>query len=162
MEYGMFDGMDGFDALAGAVQAVVPLGIGTGITFATAEAIDFLVKNPSVRKWRWAAAGGLGFAAGLVMWKLRSPEEGALTLGSAILTALVGFGVTKLNEKRATMAGLRGLRAYQLTPAQPLLAGNPMAAYQLNPAEPLFAGFPGAPSGETVQMQAVNPGVFGY
>lgn len=149
----ILDGLDGFDALAGAAQTVLPVVIGGGVAFGVAEAIDFLVKNPTVKKWRWGL-GALGSTLiGLGVWKWRSPEEGALVIGSGVVATGVGFGLEKLNAYKATK-GIAGLGRYLVQPAQPLLAGR----YVVEPGQPLLAGMDAS---ETVGLGNINPGYFG-
>jgi len=171
MDFGMdgFEGLGGFDALdalAGAAQAVLPIAVGTGVCFGLTEAVTFLVSNATVLKWRWA----LGFAGslllGLAMWKWRSAEDGALTIGSGLLTAAVGFGNEKLLVYKAKKAGVtpagfygNGLGEFVVGTPEPLLAGG-FGRYVVEPAVPLDAGMMDAD--ETISLGAyVNPGVFG-
>lgn len=169
MDFGM-DGLDGFDALdaiAGAAQAILPVAVGTGVCFGVTEAVTFLVPNATVQKWRWA----LGFAGslllGIALWKLRSAEDGALAIGSGLLTAAVCYGNEKLLAYRASkaskavggMRGYRGLGEYVVETPQPLLAGG-FGRYVVEPAQPLDAGTMDA--SETVSLGGyINPGVFG-
>ncbi len=153
-------GMGALDAIAGASQAVLPVGIGMGVTYGLAQAVDFLVKNTTVKKWKWA----IGFAGagliGLGLWKWRSPVDGALTIGSGFLTAGMGFGTEKLNVYKAKK-GLLGFGRYVMSPGQPLLDG--LGRYVVAPTTPLLAGMD---RGETIGFQGlgdpnyVNPGYF--
>ena len=159
--YGAMDGFDALDAIAGAAQAVLPLAVGTGVCFGVAEAVTFLVKSATVQKWRWAIGFAGSLLLGLAMWKWRSAEDGALTIGSGLFTAAVGFGNEKLLAYKASkaMAGYRGLGEFVVSTPQPLLAGG-FGRYVVEPAQPLYADPMDA--SETISLGAyVNPGVFG-
>lgn len=165
MDFGMdgFGGMDGFDALdaiAGAAQAILPIAVGTGVCFGVTEAVTFLVSNATVLKWRWAIGFAGSLLLGLAMWKWRSAEDGALTIGSGLLTAATGFGNEKLLAYKMTksMAGYRGLGEYVVSNPEPLLAGG-FGRYVVEPAQPLHAG---QLDNDVVSLGAyINPGVFG-
>lgn len=144
--YGDLYGLGGFnalDALADAGKALLPVGVGAATCFGTAEAIDFLVKNEEVKKYKWLIGFGTSLVVGLGMWKFRNDVEGGVTIGSGGLTALVGFGLEKLNEYKLTLAAApaAGLGRYTLRPATAVPAGV-FGAYKMNKAQPLFAGNP--------------------
>lgn len=160
MDFAM-DGLDGFDALdalAGAAQTILPLATGTVVTFGVAEAVNLLVDNAKVKKWKWAFGAAASVLIGAAMWKWRSPEDGALTIGSGLLTSAVAYGheqIVKYQIKKAGGTVPGELGRYMVEQAQPLFAGR----YVTAPAEPLLAGLD---SDETVSMgNFINPGVFG-
>lgn len=159
--FGSMDGFDALDAIAGAAQSVLPLAVGTGVSFGVSEAIMFLVDNTTVRKWRWAIGFVGSLLLGLAMWKWRSPEDGALTIGSGLFTSAVCWGNEQLLVYKAKKAaGVAGLGRYVVQPAEPLLAG--LGRYVVEPAEPLLAGLGQMDRGEyNVAVGAVNPGIFG-
>jgi hypothetical protein len=169
MDFGMdgFGGFDALDAIAGAAQAILPVAVGTGVCFGVTEAVTFLVSNATVLKWRWAIGFAGSLLLGLAMWKFRSAEDGALTIGSGLLTAAVGYGNEKLLIYKATKAGAtpvgfygrRGLGEYVVSKPEPLLAGG-FGRYMVEPAQPLYAGQMEAD--EIVSLGGyINPGVFG-
>lgn len=155
-------GFDALDAIAGAAGAVLPVAVGAGTSFGVAEAVQFLVTNDKVRKWKWA----LGFLGSLLlggaMWKFRSPTEGALVIGSGLFASGVGWGHEELIKYRIKKAGgtlPAGFGRYEVAPGQPLFQGR----YVVAPAEPLLAGMGQMDRGEIVSLAngMVNPGAFG-
>lgn len=168
-------GFDALDAIAGAAGAVLPVAVGAGTSFGVAEAVQFLVTNDKVRKWKWA----LGFLGSLLlggaMWKFRSPTEGALVIGSGLFASGVGWGHEELIKYRIKKAGgtlPAGFGRYVVERGQPLFQGRYMienaqplfaGRYVVADAEPLLAGMGQMDRGEIVSLAngMVNPGVFG-
>ena len=155
---GNFGGFDALDALAGAAQTLLPLGAGVAVTFGTTEAVNLLVTNSKVKKWKWAFGLAAGLLLGGAMWAWKSPEDGASTIGAAILTAAVGYGHERILAYQIKKAGgvvPAELGRYLVEKPQPLFAGR----YVTSPAEPMLAGL--GPSKEIVDLgNFINPGVF--
>jgi len=144
--YGMgdFGGFDVFDAIEEAGKSLIPVFAGGGVAFGTAEAINFLVKNEDVRKWKWAIGAGASTLVGLALYKLRSDTEGVVTIATGALMAGAGFAHEKLTEYKASQVTTEGLRAYQLRPSRTLYAGE-FGAYEMEKAQPLLAGLGAQP-----------------
>lgn len=160
MDFAMdgFGGFDALDALAGAAQTILPLATGTVTAFGVTEAVNLLVTNEKVKAWKWAFGAAATLLLGGAMWRWRSPEDGALTIGSGLLSCAVGFGheqIVKYQIKKAGGTVPPQLGRYVVEPGQQLFAGR----YVTAPAEPLLAGMD---RDETVSMgNFINPGVFG-
>ena len=156
-------GFDALDAVAGAAGAVLPVAVGTATSFGVAEAVSSFVANDKVRKWKWAI-GFLGsLLLGAAMWKFRGPAEGALVIGSGLLTSGACWGHEELIKYRIKKAGgalPAGFGRIVVEPGQQLFAGR----YVVAPAEPLLAGL-GSQSQQdeivSLSAAAANPGIFG-
>jgi hypothetical protein len=157
------EGFSALDALADAMPAMIPVGLGAVTSFGVAEAINFLVPNEDVVKWKWLIALGGVALVGALMWSFRGEMDGLVTLLSGGLFTAAGYGVEALQEYKATRAANgNGMGAYpgrfQLFKQTPLyqgLQGGGMGEFVMSPSQPLPAGY--FDRDDIVQFQGQQP-----
>lgn len=158
--YDVLQGLSGFDAVAGAAQTVLPVGVGAAVSFGAAMAIEKFTSSVTMKRWKWAIAAGAAVVVGGLLWTVRSKTDGALCMGGGALTSAAGFGIEKLmGAGKVTTEGMHG--RYVTGRSEPLLAGR----YVTQEPQPILAGFgaggvPSIPTAEVVNLGAMNPGIF--
>lgn len=174
-------GLSGFDALAGAGRIVLPVVLGSGVTFGTAAAIEHFVHSENARKkwvpYKWLIGTGAGLVAGLATYKFAGPTEGVLAMAGSVLTGLTGWGMSKITGSASTSGYIidephRGYGRYELREPQPIFGRYRLEQpqqlferYTMQQPQPVYEGLQGqiltTQQTPTEALGGVNPGIFG-
>jgi hypothetical protein len=146
---GAFGELEGFGVLTGGVKLAVPVLIGGGVTFGTAAALGYFLKDaePTTKAawlpYKWLIGGGVGaiVGIGLNLATESMKAEGALLAATSVVTALAGWGMQQLDAP--AVAGLNAYRYRQLgayrTAANPFGQGN-LGSYRLGSPKTALSG----------------------